>query len=50
MCDRYSWIEGFEPRKDGAKRRPCPYDDRFAAKPMRAAIADALGHARPRKA
>ncbi|MCU6453216.1 endo-1,4-beta-xylanase [Sphingomonas sp. A2-49] len=42
MTDRYSWIEGFEPRKDGVRRRPCPYDDRFAPKPMRAAIAAAL--------
>jgi len=45
MCDRYSWIEGFEPRPDGARRRPCPYDDRFAAKPMYAAIAAAFEHA-----
>jgi endo-1,4-beta-xylanase len=45
MCDRYSWIEGFEPRSDGAHRRPCPYDDRFAAKPMYGAIAEALKHA-----
>jgi endo-1,4-beta-xylanase len=42
MTARYSWIEGFEPRKDGVRRRPCPYDDAFAAKPMRAAIAAAL--------
>jgi endo-1,4-beta-xylanase len=48
MCDRYSWIESFEPRADGAHRRPCPYDDRFAAKPMRAAIAAALAQAPPR--
>ncbi|HEX7848186.1 MAG TPA: endo-1,4-beta-xylanase [Sphingomonas sp.] len=45
MCDRYSWIEGFEPRSDGARRRPCPYDDRFVAKPMYAAIAEAFKHA-----
>lgn len=45
MCDRYSWIEGFEPRADGARRRPCPYDDHFAAKPMYAAIAAAFDHA-----
>ncbi|GGE81450.1 endo-1,4-beta-xylanase [Sphingomonas prati] len=42
MSDRYSWIEGFEPRKDGAKRRPCPYDADFAPKPMRAAISAAI--------
>jgi endo-1,4-beta-xylanase len=45
MTDRYSWIEGFEPRADGARRRPCPYDESFAAKPMRDAIASALSAA-----
>jgi endo-1,4-beta-xylanase len=45
ICDRYSWIEGFEPRSDGAKRRPCPYDLNFNAKPMRTAIADAFAAA-----
>jgi endo-1,4-beta-xylanase len=45
MCDRYSWIEGFEPRPDGTRRRPCPYDDRFAAKPIYAAIAAAFERA-----
>ena len=48
ICDRYNWLEGFEPRPDGAHRRPCPYDDRFAAKPMRAAIAAAFAQASPR--
>lgn len=42
LCDRYNWIEGFEPRADGARRRPTLYDDRFAAKPMRQAVAAAL--------
>jgi endo-1,4-beta-xylanase len=42
MTDRYSWIEGFEPRRDGARRRPCPYDASFRAKPMRDAIAAAF--------
>ncbi|RZL98838.1 MAG: hypothetical protein EOP68_24895, partial [Sphingomonas sp.] len=45
LSDRYSWIEGFEPRSDGARRRPCPYDDAFVAKPMRAAIAAAIAAA-----
>ncbi|MEO7687964.1 MAG: endo-1,4-beta-xylanase [Sphingomonas sp.] len=45
ICDRYSWIEGFEPRSDGARRRPCPYDLNFNAKPMRTAIADAFAAA-----
>ncbi len=48
ICDRYSWLEGFEPRPDGSHRRPCPYDDRFAVKPMRAAIAAAIAQAATR--
>ena len=48
MTDRYSWIEGFEPRPDTARRRPCPYDAAFKAKPMHAAIAGALTAAPPR--
>ena len=48
MTDRYSWIEGFEPRGDGAKRRPCPYDAQFAAKPMRTAILQAFAATRAR--
>jgi endo-1,4-beta-xylanase len=43
MCDRYSWLQSFEPlRTDGAPKRPCPYDQDFNAKPLRAAIAAAL--------
>jgi len=45
MCDRYSWIEGFEPRSDGTKRRPCPYDSDFKPKPMRTAFAEAFAAA-----
>lgn len=45
LCDRYSWIEGFEPRRDGARRRPTLYDDRFRPKPMRAAVAAAFAGA-----
>jgi endo-1,4-beta-xylanase len=45
MSDRYSWIEGFEPRPDKARRRPCPYDDAFAPKPMRDALAAAIAAA-----
>ncbi len=45
MSDRYTWLEGIDPRKDGSRRRPSPYDDRFAAKPMYDAIAAAFEHA-----
>jgi endo-1,4-beta-xylanase len=49
MSDRYSWIEGFEPRPDGAPRRPTVYDARFQPKPMRAAIAAAFAAAPSRR-
>lgn len=49
MSDRYSWIEGFEPRPDHARRRPCPYDDRFAAKPLYTAVAAAIAAAPARR-
>lgn len=48
LVDRYSWIEGFEPRKDGVKRRPSLYDAQFHAKPLRAALAAAFAAA-PRR-
>jgi len=48
LGDAHSWIEGFEPRPDGAKRRPTPYDVALQPKPMRAAIARALAAAPPR--
>ncbi|WP_010215230.1 endo-1,4-beta-xylanase [Sphingomonas sp. PAMC 26621] len=48
LCDRYSWIEGFEPRKDGSRRRPTLYDTQFRAKPMREAVAAAFAAAPPR--
>ncbi|MGR6330368.1 endo-1,4-beta-xylanase [Sphingomonas sp. XXL09] len=48
LADRYSWIEGFEPRSDGSRRRPTLYDDALRPKPMRAAVAAALAAAAPR--
>ena len=45
LSDRYSWIEGFEPRPDGAHRRPTLYDTQFRPKPMREAVAAAFGAA-----
>jgi endo-1,4-beta-xylanase len=50
MTDRFSWIEGFEPRPDKAPRRPCPYDRQYRAKPLRDAIAAALAVAPQRTA
>ncbi|MDP9108650.1 MAG: endo-1,4-beta-xylanase, partial [Pseudomonadota bacterium] len=45
LCDRYSWIEGFEPRADGARRRSTLYDAQYRAKPMRQAVAAAFAAA-----
>jgi endo-1,4-beta-xylanase len=42
MCDRYSWLEGFDPRADKAPKRGTPYDAQFRAKPLRQAIGAAL--------
>jgi endo-1,4-beta-xylanase len=46
MVDRYSWLEGFDPRADKAPKRGTPYDARFRPKPLRAAIARSLSNAR----
>lgn len=48
LSDRYSWLQPLRPRPDGLSKRPLPYDDAFAAKPMRDAIAAAFTAAAPR--
>jgi len=45
MCDRYSWLEGFDPRADKLPKRGTPYDTNFRPKPLRAAMAAALASA-----
>jgi len=50
LCDSFSWLQGFEPRSDGAPTRGCPYDGDYTAKPLRAAIAAAITAASPRPA
>ncbi len=35
MCDRYSWLEDFDPRADKARKRGTPYDAEFRPKPLR---------------
>jgi endo-1,4-beta-xylanase len=42
MCDRYSWLNGFAPRKDGTRERGTPYDADFRPKLLREAIAAAF--------
>ena len=46
MVDRYSWLEGFDPRSDKTRKRGTPYDAKFRPKPLRQAIARSFSHAR----
>jgi endo-1,4-beta-xylanase len=48
MCDRYSWLNGFDPRGDRTRKRGTPYDASFRPKPLRHAIAASFAHARSR--
>ena len=48
MVDRYSWLNGFDPRKDGTLKRGTPYDADFRRKPLRQAIASAFASASSR--
>jgi endo-1,4-beta-xylanase len=45
MTDRYSWLEGFDPRADKLPKRGTPYDANFRPKPLRQAIAAAFASA-----
>jgi endo-1,4-beta-xylanase len=45
MCDRYSWLNGFDPRSDKTLKRGTPYDSNFRAKPLRHAMASAFSAA-----
>lgn len=47
MVDKYSWLQGFAPRKDGLPQRCCPYDSSFRAKSMRQELARLFGDAKP---
>lgn len=50
MCDRYSWLENFDPRADKAKKRGTPYDAQFRPKLLRQSIASAFARAKTRHA
>lgn len=39
MTDKYSWLNGFDPRADKTMKRGTPYDSNYRAKPLRDAIA-----------
>ena len=45
MCDRYSWLNGFDPRADETLKRGTPYDANFRPKPLRQSIASAFSSA-----
>jgi endo-1,4-beta-xylanase len=45
MVDRYSWLNSFDPRADGTRKRGTPYDVDFRPKLLRQAIADAFAGA-----
>ena len=48
MCDRYSWLDSFDPRADKTLKRGTPYDANFRPKPLRGAIASSFAAARTR--
>jgi endo-1,4-beta-xylanase len=48
MCDRYSWLDSFDPRADKTLKRGTPNDVNFRPKPLRAAIASSFAAATAR--
>jgi endo-1,4-beta-xylanase len=52
MADHISWLQTWDeaPRTDKLPMRPCPYDAQLRAKPLRAAIAEAMRTMPARKA
>lgn len=42
MCDKYSWLNGFKPRKDGLKPTVTAYDGDFRPTPLRDMVARKL--------
>lgn len=42
LADSHTWLQGRNPRPDGLRKRPTPYDEKLRAKPLRDAIADAF--------
>ena len=48
LSDRYTWLEEDYPRRDGAHRRPLPFDQALRPKPAYVSIAESLRRADPR--
>jgi endo-1,4-beta-xylanase len=42
MTDRFSWLNGFDPRADKSLKRGTPYDANYRPKPLREAMAAAF--------
>jgi endo-1,4-beta-xylanase len=49
LADSYTWLQGRNPRPDGLRKRPTPYDEQLRAKPLRDAMAEAFRAAPMRK-
>ncbi|MFS2112117.1 endo-1,4-beta-xylanase [Sphingomonas sp. Sphisp140] len=45
MCDRFTWLNGFTPRKDKTLQRATPYDDKYQPKALYGVIRDAFASA-----
>lgn len=48
MCDRFTWLNGFTPRRDGTRQRATPYDAEYRPKALHGVIRDAFAGAAAR--
>ncbi|MBB4840188.1 endo-1,4-beta-xylanase [Sphingomonas kyeonggiensis] len=48
MCDRFTWLNGFKPRKDKTLQRATPYNDQYQSKALHGVIRDAFAGAAAR--
>ena len=49
LADNYTWLQGRNPRKEGVRKRPTPFDTNYRPKPLRDAIAAAFRSAPARR-